>query len=46
LLKRALADPALARAAQAFASSHAGYDQTATVELAVARCQALLQAAP
>jgi UDP:flavonoid glycosyltransferase YjiC (YdhE family) len=41
-LKRALTDPSLDERARSFASSHAGYDQTATVRRAADRCEALL----
>jgi len=41
LLRQALADPALTRAAQAFARRHQGYDQSRTIELAADRCEAV-----
>lgn len=43
-LKKALSDDTLRERAQAFAQQHAGYNQTATIEQAVARCEALLRA--
>ena len=46
LLKKVLADTALATAAQAFAQAHAGYDQHATVATAADRCEALLRGTP
>jgi UDP-N-acetylglucosamine:LPS N-acetylglucosamine transferase len=45
LLKKTMADPALLKAAQGFASAHAGYDQHASIRLAADRCEALLKPA-
>jgi UDP:flavonoid glycosyltransferase YjiC (YdhE family) len=42
LLKKALADTAMAQAAQAFAASHKGYDQQATIRTAADRCEAVI----
>lgn len=42
LLKRALADPSLQAAAQAFAARHAGFDQADAIRAVVDRCEALL----
>jgi len=43
LLKKALGDASLSKAAMAFAASHAGYDQAATIRQAADRCEAQLQ---
>ncbi len=43
LLKKTLADPSLALAAQAFARKHQGYDQQATIRTAADRCEAALR---
>lgn len=45
-LRKTLADPALAAAAQGFARAHAPYDQQATIALAADRCEALLERSP
>ena len=42
-LKKALGDARLSKAAQAFATSHAGYDQATTIRQAADRCEAQLQ---
>lgn len=45
VLERALAEPALAQNARAFAARHAGYDQAETVAWVADRCEALLRRA-
>lgn len=46
LLKRALADPAMAQAARAFAHRHQGYDQQQAIGAAADRCEAARRAIP
>lgn len=46
LLRRALADPALSRCAQAFATRYQGYDQKQTIRTAADRCEAALRSSP